>query len=214
MRRRTRQAGYALMTLLLLAALMLIMLGIEVPRFLTQGLREREEEMIFRGEQYRRALALHYRKYGRLPLKLEELAEPQNNLRFLRKLYPDPMSADGKWRIIRVGPLGELVGSLTRRGRIQFQGPGTQKPADKPAEGAPSEPGVGGTNLPIIGVASRNASRAIKVYQEESTYNRWEFIYDPVADALGRAGQPLGPGQPAPSGPPSPLGSPTPPPRP
>jgi len=185
MTRKRAQAGYALMTILLLAALLLILLSAEVPRVLIQGHREQEEELLFRGEQYRRALGLHFRKYGRFPLKLEELVEPKNNLRFLRQLYSDPMMADGQWRLIRVGPLGELVGSVTREDRLQL--PGKDK---KPQEAArPESPTSesGGVNQPIIGVASRSPRRAIKVYQEQSYYNRWEFIYDPVAEAAKQA---------------------------
>ncbi|MFQ5926080.1 MAG: hypothetical protein ACE5MH_01455 [Terriglobia bacterium] len=196
MRRGHQQAGYALMTLLLLAALMLILLGAEVPRILTQGQRAREEELMFRGEQYQRALGLHYRKYGRLPLKLEELVEPKNNLRFLRQLYPDPMSEDEQWRLIRVGPLGELIGSRTRE-RIQLQAPGAEAKAEEKAEEKPKEKArePSEENLPIIGVASRRRRRSIKVYQGQMSYDTWEFIYDPVADAVGRAtpGQPRSP---------------------
>ncbi|MFQ5817370.1 MAG: hypothetical protein ACE5H2_05350 [Terriglobia bacterium] len=201
MRRGSKQGGYALIILLLVAALVLILLGAEVPRVLTQGQREREEELIFRGEQYRRALALHYRKYARLPLKLEELVEPTNNLRFLRQLYPDPMSADGEWRLIRVGPLGEVVGSHTRE-RIQLQAPGAGEKAEEKAkeeetEEAAREPAAGGENMPIIGVASRSRRRSIKVYQGQMTYDTWEFIYDPVADALRRGARPAAPAQPS-----------------
>lgn len=189
MRKKTAQAGYALMTLLFLSALVLILLGAEVPRILTQGQREREEELIFRGEEYRRAFARYYRTYGRLPLKLEELAEPRNRLRFIRKLYPDPISGDGRWRLIRVGPMGELVGSVTRQDRIQFQTPGAEQKTEKKAEPQPPpEPPTGGVNLPIIGVASRSPRRSVIVYQGGTTYNAWEFIFDPVADALSRGG--------------------------
>lgn len=212
MRRGVRQAGYALMTLLFLAALVLILLSVAVPRVLTQGQREREEELIFRGEQYRRALALHYRKFGRLPLKLDELAEPKTGIRFLRKLYPDPMTEDGQWRLIRVGPLGELVGSVTRE-KMQMQAPGQEpKPDEKAGEKEEARPGEeseekpeerpfvdtssGGVNLPIIGVASKNPRRSIKLFQNQTTYRTWEFIFDPVADALLRGGPGAAPGQP------------------
>ncbi len=212
MRKRERQTGYALMSLLLMAALVLILLGIEAPRILTQGQRDKEDELIFRGEQYRRALALHFRKYGRLPLKLEELYEPNNSLRFLRKPWRDPMTTDGQWRLIRVGPLGELVGSVTRD-RMQMQASpggaaGAAAEREKKEEKAKEEPrGLesGATNLPIIGVASRSGRRGIKVYQNESTYARWEFIFDPVADTVSRA-TPPGTTQPL-----SPARSPTPP---
>lgn len=188
-----RAGGYALMTLLLLAALTLILVSAEVPRLLTQGQREREEELIFRGGQYRRAIGLYFRKYGRLPLKLEELYEPANDLRFLRRPFPDPMSQDGKWRVIRVGPLGELIGSRTRE-RMQLQAPGgspagqqqEEKKKKEEQQGVTREQDTGGVNLPLIGVASRSTRPSIKRYENETSYDRWEFIYDPVADAASR----------------------------
>lgn len=200
--RKRAQAGYALMTILLLAALVLILLSAEVPRILTQGQRAREEELIFRGEQYRRGLGLYFRKYGRFPLKLEELVEPKNKVRFLRQLYPDPMTADGQWRVIRVGPLGELVGSTTRRDRLQLQPGGEGKKAQETAQAGEAASAPGSETLPIIGVVSRSARRAIKVYQGETYYNRWEFIYDPAAEAARQAAgsQP----SPPPSTPPQP----------
>lgn len=115
MRTRRREGGYALFTILFMAAVLLILLGTAVPRLLTVGQREKEEELIFRGEQYARAVRLYYRKYGRFPTELDDLVKINNNVRFLRKFYPDPMNPNGKWRLIRVGPAGQLLGSVVQR---------------------------------------------------------------------------------------------------
>ncbi len=123
------QAGYALLSVVFLAAVMIVALSAAVPDLLTQGLREREEEMIWRGEQYARGVKLFFRKNGRFPQKLEDLTEPQNDIRFMRKAYTDPMNReDGSWRLIYVAPNGQLVGSITRSGLIRFpQQPGQQR---------------------------------------------------------------------------------------
>ena len=131
--RRSAQFGYALLTVVFLAALILVALSTSVPSFYVQGQRELEEELIFRGKQYQRAIGLHFRKTGRFPMKTEDLTgegESQSKQRFLRKAYRDPMTEDGKWRFIRVGPAGQLYGSVTGKKQLQRQG---RPPARPPA---------------------------------------------------------------------------------
>jgi hypothetical protein len=84
------------------------------PGILTDGKREREKEMIWRGNQYVRGIKMYYRKNGKFPTSLEDLTRPQvGNIRFMRQAYKDPMNKeDGSWRLIYVGPNGQLIGSL------------------------------------------------------------------------------------------------------
>lgn len=196
--RRDRQAGYAVIVVVLLLALVAIALTAAVPRVLTQGRREREVELIFRGEQYRRAIGLFNRKFGRLPLSLDELLYT-SQLSFLRRAWPDPMSAKGEWRVIRVGPSGEMIGSVTGRvgpnpQALAGSGQGTSGTAQEQAQGQTQRPlpsasasGSGPNPYPIIGVASTSTARSIRVYNDYQHYNQWEFIFDPVQDALRNA---------------------------
>ena len=198
MGRRDRQAGYAVIVVVLLLALVAIALTAAVPRVLTQGRREREEELIFRGEQYRRAIGLFNRKFGRLPLSLDELLYT-SQLSFLRRAWPDPMSSKGEWRVIRVGPSGELIGSVIGRvgpnpqalaGSGQGTSGTTQEQAQEQTQRPPpstSASGSGPNPYPIIGVASTSTTRSIRVYNDYQHYNEWEFIFDPVQDALRNA---------------------------
>ncbi len=112
------ERGYALLILLLMVALLSFAAAVAVPRVLVQGQREKEEETIFRGEQYARAIGHYYKRFGRFPSKLEELVEPKNNIRFLRQLYKNPMSRDGEWRLLRVAPDGSILGSMMLRSRL------------------------------------------------------------------------------------------------
>ena len=194
MGRRDRQAGYAVIVVVLLLALVAIALTAAVPSVLTQGRREREVELIFRGEQYRRAIGLFNRKFGRLPLSLDELLYT-SQLSFLRRAWPDPMSSKGAWRVIRVGPSGEMIGSVTgrvgpnpqaRAGSGQGTSSTTQEQAPPPPPSA-SASGSGPNPYPIIGVASTSTARSIRVYNDYQHYNQWEFIFDPVQDALRNA---------------------------
>src|SRR6202162_4633220 len=88
---RRGENGYALLTLLLVMALMMIFAGAIVPSITFNIKRDREEEMIHRGVQYSRAIRAYYKKFGRYPTKIEDL-ESSNNQRFLRKRYKDPLN--------------------------------------------------------------------------------------------------------------------------
>ena len=69
--------------------------------------------MVWRGEQYQRAIGMYFTKFGRYPTKIDDLAKQTNGIRFLRQAYTDPMNKeDGSWRFIYVGPNGQLIGSL------------------------------------------------------------------------------------------------------
>ena len=80
----------------------------------TEGKREKEKEMIWRGKQYTRGIRMYYRKLGRFPTSIDDLTKPKlGNIRFMRQAYLDPMNKeDGAWRLIYVGPSGQLIGSL------------------------------------------------------------------------------------------------------
>jgi type II secretory pathway pseudopilin PulG len=101
-RRSQGEQGYILLLMLFFAALLVIAITAAVPHLTTQIKRDRETEMIHRGEQYARAVKRYYRKFGRYPGRIEDL-EKTNNIRFLRKRYKDPMTPDGNWRLVRFG---------------------------------------------------------------------------------------------------------------
>jgi type II secretory pathway pseudopilin PulG len=103
-----------------LVATALILSAIAIPNVLTQGRRERETEMIWRGQQYERAVGLYYRKFGKYPTKVDDLVKQTNGVRFLRQAYTDPMNKDdGSWRFIYVGPNGQLIGSSNQTNLAQ-----------------------------------------------------------------------------------------------
>jgi type II secretory pathway pseudopilin PulG len=118
--RRRAQAGYSLLMAVFMIATIIIFSAVAVPNLLIQGRREREEETVWRGEQYARAIGLYFRKFRRYPTKVEDLTKQTNGVRFLRQAYPDPMNkGDGSWRFIYVGPNGQLIGSLRRVSLLQ-----------------------------------------------------------------------------------------------
>jgi len=118
--RRRNETGYTLLMVVFIVATMLIASAAVVPSVLTQGRREKEAEMVWRGEQYERAIGLYYKKFGKYPTKVEDLTRDTNGVRFLRKAYLDPMNKeDGSWRFIYVGPNGQLIGSLKQTSLLQ-----------------------------------------------------------------------------------------------
>ena len=78
--------------------------------------------MIWRGKQYTRGIKLYYRKLGRFPTSVDDLVKPKlGNIRFMRQAYTDPMNKDdGSWRLIYVGPAGQLIGSLKPQNSVSL----------------------------------------------------------------------------------------------
>ncbi len=122
--KRRGESGYAILLVIFMATLMLIMAMAAAPNILTNGRRQKEELMIWRGKQYERGIKLYYRKMGRFPTSLDDLTKPQiGNIHFMRQAYKDPMNMeDGSWRLIYVGPSGQLIGSLRPHQTLQLPG--------------------------------------------------------------------------------------------
>jgi hypothetical protein len=150
--RSRRQRGYALLMVMFIAALMLAAVMVANPNVLTQGKREKEEEMIWRGKQYVRGIKLYYRKLGRFPTSLDDLTKPKTGtLRFMRQAYKDPMNKeDGSWRLIYVGPAGQLVGSLKPPQTISIPAAGGSLPGTSAVASAGTSPlgAISGQSLP------------------------------------------------------------------
>ena len=115
------QQGYMLLTLTLAVALIVIASLTALPPLVQQVQREREEELCHRGTQYMRAIKRYYRAMGRYPTRLEDL-ENTNNMRFIRRLYKDPMHRDPKtgqeadFRILHLQDVMTSSGGLALKG--------------------------------------------------------------------------------------------------
>src|SRR5208337_3473285 len=105
-----RDGGYMLLAILLLMAVMIVAATVEAPRLVQQMKRDREEEMIHRGTEYARAIKKFYKKFGRYPANLEQL-DNTNQIRFLRRRYKDPLTKDGKWKLLTYGDIQTLLNS-------------------------------------------------------------------------------------------------------
>ncbi len=101
--------------------------------------------LIERGEQYKRAIGLYVKKWGKYPAKIEDL-ENTNNIRYLRRRYIDPMTGKNEWRLVHAGPGGVLTDSLVQKGAVGPDG----KPL---APGSGGMPGSSGMNTANMGSA-------------------------------------------------------------
>jgi hypothetical protein len=164
LRRASRERGYALLMVMFIAALMFAGVMTIAPNILTQGKREKEEEMIWRGKQYVRGIKLYYRKLGRFPTSLDDLTKPKvGTLRFMRQAYKDPMNkGDGTWRLIYVGPSGQLIGSLKPPQTINLSAAGGSQPGTPAAAAA-------GANQPQPGASAGKAGQLLGGSQTGAT---------------------------------------------
>jgi len=163
--------GYAMAALLVGMSVMAVMLSVALPVWNTAVRREREVELVFRGEQYVHAIALFQRKYaGTFPPSVEVLVQQ----RFLRRPYRDPITNDDFQLIYAGSPTPS-----TRQG-----GPGRGGPG-QPA--APVRAPV--TRAGIMGVTSKSTDASLRLYNGRGHYNEWAFV---ATQATTQAGAPSG----------------------
>jgi type II secretory pathway pseudopilin PulG len=189
--------GYAMAALLVALAVMSVVASTAMPVWQQLSQREKEAELIFRGEQYARAVDLFQRKMGpgTLPPSLDILVEQ----RFLRKRYIDPITGEAFQLLYANQPAGAQGQGL----RNQTDGPSrAPSPQRGSARSGDTPIGMGG----ITGVVSKSKDRSIRLYNERSTYDQWLFMHVAVSQAPGI---PTGSGQPGwPGGLPGGVGGP------
>jgi len=111
-RERCSQAGYAYLMVMGMIVIMAILSQAVLQNMYTEGRRAREDEMIWRGNQYVRAIRLYFRKTGHYPQSVDDLKSGVADLHFLRyAAYKDPLDKDedGAWRFIYVNQAGALL---------------------------------------------------------------------------------------------------------
>ena len=210
--------------LLVAMSVMGIMLSMALPVWRTAVRREREAELIFRGEQYAHAIELFSRRNGGFPPSLDVLEKG----RFLRKLYKDPMTGEGEFQAVYLGQVlpgqtrvpaqpgrggGPATGPAGRTGQAPTAGgrgapAATQFPgarAGQPPGAASDQAGTIGAG-PIIGVVSKSTEESLRLYAGRGRYSEWAFVATAATRQAGSAaggqnpGQGRGAGQPVPGG--------------
>jgi len=98
-RRKPSEAGYMLISVMILLAIFLIVMTVGAPKVAESIQRDRDLETMHRGKQYIRAIQLYYRKFHAYPPNLDALVKT-NEIRFLRKKYIDPVTGKDDWKPI------------------------------------------------------------------------------------------------------------------
>jgi type II secretory pathway pseudopilin PulG len=102
-RLRHRQRGFTYVGLLFAIAVLGITLATIGVVWSTQIRREKEAELLWIGDQYRDAIAQYLAAGGVYPQQLSDLLEDSRFplvRRYLRKLFPDPMTGEVDWQLI------------------------------------------------------------------------------------------------------------------
>jgi len=196
-----------------------------LPAWRQQVTRQREQDLIFRGEQYARAVALYYvRNQCTLPTNVDDLVARK----FLRKKWKDPITNDdfilvpgahpgaqqpGGAKPGRGGPGAPPVGQPGRSGATPVGGVGGGTTGTSPGAGRAGQPTTGlpsggfpGQNSSqsnqsispgsgIAGVVSKSSGTSIMIYNGQQTYSGWQFMYQNALRNMGQTPQ-CGQGQP------------------
>jgi type II secretory pathway pseudopilin PulG len=104
-----RQRGFTYLCALLLVALAGAGLAAISELWSHARQREKEAELLWIGNQFKQAIGLYYQRspgaVKRYPEKLEDLLEDRrfvSTQRYLRRIYPDPMTGKAEWGLISV----------------------------------------------------------------------------------------------------------------
>jgi hypothetical protein len=162
--------------------------------------REKEAELVFRGEQYARAIGMWQQKFANQPAPSIDVLVEQ---RFLRKKYKDPITND-EFQLLGPGASapGQTQQGTTPQARGGAQGSAQQEmqrlqlSLQQTQDRLASISGRGNAAGGIVGVTSKSTEKSLRLYNGRDTYNQWVFM--PVA--RGRAGGGARGGAPGPEG--------------
>lgn len=202
-RPRSDDGGYAMAALLVALTVMSLMLSMAMPVWRTAAKRERETELVFRGEQYAHAIELFSRRNGGFPTSLEMLRAG----RYIRKLYKDPIT-DGDFQPVFLGqvaiptsgsavpggpsaPLSLPGGARGREGggglgQTPAGGRSGQSPFGSSAQSGAQSGAI--TAGPIIGVVSKSKAESLRQYNGRGHYNEWMFVSTAATRQAGAPG--------------------------
>jgi type II secretory pathway pseudopilin PulG len=209
-----RDRGFVMVALLIGMAVTAVWMATMLPAWRQQAIREKEENLVFYGNQYAKALGHYYLKNNcTLPPDVDALVSGH----YLRRKWKDPIT--GKDFLAQMiggasssGGLGQTPVNMGPRGGTgntgQQQAPiggnrGAQPAAPAgPAGGAapgrgntPAAPGVGqgpvGSGqaqlVGLAGVLSESTATSIRLVNQTQQYNLWRFDYLSGLQMLGRS---------------------------
>lgn len=164
-------------------AVVAILITAAMPAWKQLVQREKEEELVFRGQQYIHAITLYGRKFANTqPPSVDVLVSQK----FLRKKYKDPITNDDFQLVlatVQAPGRGGGAGSTTPGGAAPAGAAASPAPRAATAPTAPSGGSAGtigaGATGGIIGVTSKSKEKSIRLYNGRGHYNEWVFTYTP-----------------------------------
>lgn len=118
--RYPREGGFTFLGLMLIVVIMGITLAAVAEVWSMAQKREKEQQLLFVGDQFRRAITQFYQRPPsgplRYPASLDDLLrDPRfpGVRRYLRKIYVDPITGTTDWGVLK-GPNGEILGVYSR----------------------------------------------------------------------------------------------------
>ncbi|MCP5246371.1 MAG: hypothetical protein H6937_10695 [Burkholderiales bacterium] len=146
----------------------------------TKSQREKELELLFIGEQFRKAIMSYYNNQltgiRQYPESLEDLLEDKRGpvpVRHLRKIYIDPLTMTDEWGVVEEEDVPQQAQGQNRGNN--------QNNANNPASSS-----FASTRKGIVGVYSLSGKRPVKrenfpehfaKFSEAQTYRDWQFIH-------------------------------------
>ena len=109
---RRRTNGFTFLGVLFIVAIGGVGLALVGEVWETASLREKEADLLYVGNQYRRAIERYYASGRQYPRTLQDLLKDPRTpavQRHLRQLYPDPMTVKGEWVLVKA-PDGGIMG--------------------------------------------------------------------------------------------------------
>ena len=156
------QDGSVFMGMLVTVAVVAVMLMEVGTLWSSVFQRERELELLARGNEIRRAIGLYYREGNTFPKSLEDLVLDRRQptiKRYLRRAYDDPLTGTAEWGVVQ-GPGETIMGVFSK------------------AKGTPFKQG--------------NFIAANQNFTGQSSYQGWVFLYGSVQSNPATRTAPMG----------------------
>jgi hypothetical protein len=148
---RRPERGFALLVIFLIAAAVAFTMYQELPRAAFESARDKEQLLMDRGNQYKRAIQVFYAENKSYPAELKDL-ESKNNKRYLRRRYIDPMTGKDEWRLIHTNG-SFLTDSLVKKPPEQNASGGLPGQGQTPGGGP-----LGANNMNTASATATNAA--------------------------------------------------------
>lgn len=162
--KRARAGGFTYIGLLILVAMIGVALTLVSEMWITAQKRDKEQELLFVGNQFRRALAMYRANGGGYPRELQDLIKDPRVpgvRRYLRKIYRDPITGDPEWGLLRTnGTDGFITGVYSL------------------SEAAP--------------IKQAEFSLADADFEKKSKYSEWVFVAGPAQGSNSTPPDPVG----------------------